>query len=100
MRSTGETLWRQAVEGGAQALGVKSGLSIGLPFDAVSLDLDHPSLAARDSDRLLDGLVFAAGRSAVDCVWRFGAQVVSGGRHLARDAVVRRYRDSLGRLIG
>lgn len=99
-RSTGETLWRQAVEGGAQALGVKSGLSIGLPFDAVSLDLDHPSLAARDSDRLLDGLVFAAGRSAVDCVWRFGAQVVSGGRHLARDAVVRRYRDSLGRLIG
>nr|WP_086493457.1 formimidoylglutamate deiminase [Novosphingobium panipatense] len=99
-RSTGETLWRQAVEGGAQALGVKGGLSIGLPFDAVSLDLDHPSLAARDSDRLLDGLVFAAGRSAVDCVWRFGAQVVSGGRHLARDAVVRRYRDSLGRLIG
>jgi len=100
MRSTGETLWRQAVQGGAQALGVKGGLSIGLPFDAVSLDLDHPSLAMRGSERLLDGLVFAAGRSAVDCVWRFGAQVVSGGRHLARDAVVRRYRDKLGRLIG
>lgn len=105
IRSTGETLWRQAVQGGAQALGVKeegvnSGLSIGLPFDAVSLDLDHPSLAARGSDRLIDGLVFAAGRGGVDCVWRFGAQVVSGGRHRARDAVVRRYRDRLGRLIG
>jgi formiminoglutamate deiminase len=100
IRSTGETLWRQAVQGGAQALGVKGGLSIGLPFDAVSLDTGHPSLAMRGSDRLLDGLVFAAGRSAVDCVWRFGAQVVSGGRHLARDAVVRRYRDKLGRLIG
>jgi formiminoglutamate deiminase len=105
MRSTGETLWRQAVQGGAQALGVKeggvkAGLSIGLPFDAVALDLDHPSLAARGSDRLLDGLLFAAGRSGVDCVWRFGAQVVSGGRHRARDMVVRRYRDRLGRLIG
>jgi formiminoglutamate deiminase len=105
MRSTGETLWRQAVQGGAQALGVKeggvkAGLSIGLPFDAVALDLDHPSLAARGSDRLLDGLLIAAGRSGVDCVWRFGAQVVSGGRHRARDMVVRRYRDRLGRLIG
>ncbi|MFK4871578.1 formimidoylglutamate deiminase [Novosphingobium sp. ZW T3_23] len=108
-RSTGETLWRQAVQGGAQALGqalesteggVKGGLSIGLPFDAVSLDPGHPSLAMRGSDRLLDGLVFAAGRSGVDCVWRFGAQVVSGGRHRARDMVVRRYRDRLGRLIG
>jgi len=105
VRSTGEMLWRQAVRGGAQALGVKeggakAGLSIGLPFDAVSLNLDHPSLAARGHDRLLDGLVFAAGRSGVDCVWRFGAQVVSGGRHRARDEVVRRYRDRLGRLIG
>lgn len=105
VRSTGEMLWSQAVRGGAQALdvkegGAKAGLSIGLPFDAVSLNLDHPSLAARGSDRLLDGLVFAAGRSGVDCVWRFGAQVVSGGRHRARDEVVRRYRDRLGRLIG
>jgi len=100
MPSTGEALWGQALRGAARALGVKGGLSIGLPFDALSLDLDHPSLTARGADRLLDGLVFAAGRGAVDCVWRFGAQVVSGGRHRARQEVVRRYRDRLGRLIG
>ncbi|KPH58916.1 formimidoylglutamate deiminase [Novosphingobium sp. ST904] len=98
--STGEAVWRRALDGGGQALGAKGGLSIGLAFDALSLDLGHPSLAARGADRLLDGLVFAAGRSAVDCVWRFGAQVVSGGRHHARDGVVRRYTETLNRLIG
>ena len=98
-RSTGEAAYRLALTGGGQALGVLTGLSPGAPFDAVSLDTGHPSLAARASDRLLDGFVFAAGRNAVDCVWRHGHKQVSGGRHHARDWVSARYKATLARLL-
>ena len=96
--SSGEAIWRAALNGGGQALGVEGGLKQGNAFDAVSLDLDHPSLCARGPDRVLDGLVFASGRAGIDCVWRFGKQVVSSGRHHARDGIVRRYRKTLDRL--
>jgi cytosine/adenosine deaminase-related metal-dependent hydrolase len=65
----------------------------------VSLDLDHPSLIERRGDPLIDGWIFAAGRSAVDSVWRAGRRVVSGGRHHARDAILPRYRATMRKLL-
>jgi len=97
-RATGADLHAGALAGGARALGVADGLAEGLNADIVSLDLDHPSLAAADADRLLDGLIFSAGREAIDCVWRGGAQVVTGGRHRDRAAIAARYRAALARL--
>ncbi len=98
--STGAALWRAALGGGAQALGVEAGLRVGASADIVSLDPDHASLAERSGDALLDGLVFAAGRGGIDRVWRRGREVVTNGRHIARDAIATRYRATLARLIG
>ena len=98
--STGENLYREALNGGAVALGVgASEIAAGRPADLISLDLDHPALLGRDPGRLLDGWIFAAGSRGVDCVWRRGHRVVSAGQHVSRRAVVDRYRDILGKLL-
>jgi len=97
--STGGALYRAALAGGAQALGMAAGLRVGAAADIVSLDPDHPSLAARSGDALLDGLVFAAGRDAIDRVWRRGREVVTHGRHVARTTIAARYRATLARLL-
>jgi formiminoglutamate deiminase len=97
--SSGESLFRRALEGGAQALGAAAGLAAGAPADFITLDPDHPSLHARDGAGLTDALIFAAGRGAIDGVWRRGEQLVSGGRHRDREAIRRRYRTLLEPLL-
>lgn len=97
--STGDALWRAAVDGGAQALGAASGIAMGNAADIVSLDRDHPALIARDGAALTDAFVFASARGAIDCVWRRGAKQVAGGRHVARAAIARRYADSVRALL-
>ncbi|WP_404714226.1 formimidoylglutamate deiminase [Sphingomonas sp. MMS24-J13] len=98
--STGEALWRGALKGGGQALGDhEAGIAIGRPADLVSLDTEHPSLWERRNAQLIDGLIFAAGQPAVDCVWRRGRKVVSGGRHIARDRIAQIYRTALAKML-
>lgn len=96
--STGEALYRQALAGG-QALGAPCEIALGGSADFVSLDVDHPALCARSGAALLDALVFAGGRGAIDGVWRRGEKLVSHGRHHARAAIVGRYRAVLRKLI-
>ncbi|MBY0302729.1 MULTISPECIES: formimidoylglutamate deiminase [Alphaproteobacteria] len=91
--STGRSLYVAAGAGGARALGVPSGIAPGCAADFLTLDTNHPGMCAAKGDGLLDTFLFAAGRSAIDCVWRRGVQVVSGGRHRDRDATARAYRD-------
>ena len=98
-RSTGADLYEGALAGGAAALGVDAGIAPGRSADIVSLTLDHPSLAHRQGDALIDSFLFAAGRSAIDCVWRHGEKLVSQGRHRIRDRAVRDYQRILERLI-
>ena len=62
------------------------------PADLVSLDADHPSLAGKTGDAILDAWIFANG-SKVDCVWVHGKKQVSGGRHVKRDAIAERFRN-------
>lgn len=95
VRSTGQTIYEASLAGGAQALGAMPGIVVGHPADMISLDADHPSLVSRDGQAIIDSFVFAAGKSAIDTVWRRGKPVVQGGRHVAREAVSRRYRDTL-----
>lgn len=97
--STGGALLRGAVTGGAQALGGAGEIAVGHAADIISLDGAHPGLVAGAGDVIADGLVFAAGRSAIDCVWRRGRQMVSAGRHIARDGIAERYRRTLLRLL-
>ncbi|QXQ06012.1 formimidoylglutamate deiminase [Sphingosinicellaceae bacterium] len=98
--STGENLFRQALEGGGRALGIENpSISVGQPADFVSLDVDGPAFQARGSDKLLDSWIFAAGDRGVDCVWRRGCKMVQGGRHVARGSIVRRYATALAKLL-
>jgi formiminoglutamate deiminase len=94
--SSGGELFRKAVSGGAQALGIRdAGLQEDASADIVSLDPRHAALASRRGDEILDSLVFAARGGAIDCVWRGGRKFVEKGRHVARERIVERYRDAL-----
>ena len=97
-RSTGRSIFEAALNGGARALSVAAGLTVGAAADIVSLDLDHISLAGRADDALLDSFVFAAGKDAIDGVWRHGEQWVVKGRHRARGAIERAYVAALKKL--
>jgi len=97
--STGGTIYRAAVAGGARALGAADGLRTGASADFVTPDMDHVSLHGRRGDAILDGLIFAAGRSAIDGVWRRGRQLVVKGRHINRDPIAARYRATMEELL-
>ncbi len=97
--SVGRTLFDAALAGGAQALGAPSTIAVGQSADLVSLRADAPALVHRQHDRWLDGWIFAGGRQTVDCVWRAGARLVSDGRHIHREAVGRRYRQALNKVL-
>jgi len=96
--SVGATLFAKAQAGGAQALGVTSGLAPGYPADIVSLDLDHPALVGAGSD-LCDRWIFAAGPGAIDSVWRAGRKLVDSGHHIAADTIAARYRRTVTALL-
>lgn len=97
--STGAALFGGALAGGLQALGTAMGLAEGNAADFVTLDPAHPALGGAKGDQWLDQWIFAAGRGAIDGVWRRGNQVVSGGRHLSRSAIAAAYQRTLARLL-
>ena len=97
-QSTGASLYVNALMGGAAALGVNAGITPGAAADIVSLDMEHPSLLGK-GDAVLDAYLFACGRTAIDCVWRHGKRVVTGGRHAERDAILKVYLATLQKLI-
>lgn len=98
-QSTGQEMFEAAVRGGAQALGVAGGLAVGHAADMISLDSSHVSLVERKGAQIMDSFLFAAGRSAIDGVWRRGTMVVRSGKHVARDAISDRYRRALQLLV-
>jgi formimidoylglutamate deiminase len=92
-RSTGRVLWEGAVAGGAKAAGRASGaIAEGAVADLVALDLGSVHLAGREGDEILDAFVFAGNDALVAEVWSAGRHVVTGGRHVARERVERRFR--------
>jgi len=98
--STGRALFEAALRGGARALGRRmSRLAPGADADVVSLDADHPALAGRRGDALLDAWIFAARPAVVSAVWRRGRRVVAAGAHVARAAVAARYRSRMRRQL-
>jgi formiminoglutamate deiminase len=98
--STGRRLFASVVAGGAQALGGDGrGLVVGADADIVSLDTAQDSMLSRRGDALLDSWIFGARAPVVDCVWRYGRKLVTGGRHIRRDAIAARYRHVLAALL-
>jgi formiminoglutamate deiminase len=97
--SVGQRLFDGAAAGGAQAMGVDTGLIAGAPADIVALDLSHVAFAGAGSGTLLDRWIFAGGSDAVGTVWRGGRKCVERGRHIAAEPVAARYRRTLDRLL-
>lgn len=97
---TASVLLEHAWTGGAAGSGMPLGkLEASHPADWIVLDSDAPALAgARDED-VLDRFIFAGNRPMIDRVFVGGECVVEGGRHRQHDAIARRYRETLGRLL-
>ncbi|WP_141728173.1 amidohydrolase family protein, partial [Devosia insulae] len=96
-QSTASELLNLAAEGGAQALGVQSGLAVGSPADLVSFSAaGAPYLPPADQ---LDAFIFASGVSVAD-VWVRGKKQVVDGKHVKSDAVRRRFESTMHRLLG
>jgi formiminoglutamate deiminase len=90
-RSTGEDLYAAALAGGARACGREVGrIAEGARADLVWL---APGTT-------LDDYVFVSGASAVREVMVAGRPVVAAGRHVAREAVSRRFEQTMARLRG
>jgi formimidoylglutamate deiminase len=97
--SVGQSLYRAAAIGGAQALGRKAGeIAVGMLGDLVAIDLGHPALCALRPAQILDGLVFASPDTVVTDLWSAGRHQVRGGKHVARGAIVAAWRKALAEL--
>jgi formimidoylglutamate deiminase len=97
--SVGHRLYTAALSGGAQALGIASGLAVGMRADIITLNLEHPSLYGRTGDQLLDSWIFAANQNCIDTVWRHGRKLVSQGRHVSVEPIRKRYKQALKRIL-
>jgi formimidoylglutamate deiminase len=90
--STGRRLFDAAVVGGTAALGTgPAGIVAGHAADLVSLDADHPTLAGKHGDAILDAWIFADG-ARIDCVWARGRKLVEHGKHYRRDSIAAVFR--------
>ncbi len=97
--SVGETLWRAALRGGAQAAGLPLGaLRHGARADLIVLDDSSPLLAARDRSALLDSFVFAGNTPLVRDVMCGGRWVVRDFRHHDEARIAARYRATVSGL--
>ncbi len=98
--STGGTLYRLAVAGGAQALGAgRSGFIEGARADIVTLKPRQPEWPDAVRDEALDGWIFS-GLATVDCVYVAGRRVVENGAHPSRPKIARAYGLVMRRLAG
>jgi len=98
--NVGAYLWRNALAGGAQALGRRIGrLQPGWRADWLVLDQSHPALVARKGDALLDALVFAGNANPIRDVFVGGRHLVQAGRHIAEAPLARRYAKTLKELL-
>ena len=96
--STGRALLDAVLAGGARAAGRASGaIEAGRLADLVALDGPRAALFDTKGDAALDAWVFAGGEGWVSDLWSAGRRVVTGGRHVARDAVEGGYRASMAR---
>jgi len=105
--SVGETLWGDALFGGAQASGVPVGeIEGGDPAspgmsqraDLLVLDHDSPSLAGRGPDSALDTFLFAGNTNLVRHVMVNGKWRVRDFRHPDEQRIAERYRAAAQRL--
>ena len=90
-----EAIWA----GGAQALRRNSGrLAPGAAADILTFRADHPTLAGKVDDQVLDAWIFSVGNSLVDCVWSAGLKVVADGSHVFKDQIAAQFAKTMREL--
>ncbi|PLS21308.1 formimidoylglutamate deiminase [Neptunicoccus cionae] len=98
--SIGETLYRGAARGGAQALGRGTGeIAVGELADLMAIDSTDIALCALQTHQLIDGLCFAGRDRVVTDVWSAGRHSVRGGQHIGRERIVANYRTAMKNLM-
>lgn len=99
--STGEALYRTALEGGRRALAQPIGrIAPGCRADLVVLDPENPGLVGRENERLLDGFIFGCAGNPVRDVLIAGAWVLREGRHASEEEFCSRFREAMADLLG
>jgi formimidoylglutamate deiminase len=99
--STGGFLLDQAVIGGAQAGGRKTGrLEKFWRADFVVLDRDHAALTGRDGEHLIDSWLFAGNSNPVRDVVIGGDWIVREGHHRHEDQAKADYLKAMAKLRG
>jgi formiminoglutamate deiminase len=97
--SCGRAMLGAVLRGGAQALRRNSGkLAPGTTADILTFRADHPTVAGKQDDGVLDAWIFSVGDALVDCVWSGGLKVVAGGRHVLRDQIAGQFAKAMGDL--
>jgi cytosine/adenosine deaminase-related metal-dependent hydrolase len=85
--------------GGGQALARRCGrLAPGAEADILTFRSEHPTLAGKADDQILDAWIFSVGNSLVDCVWSGGRKVVVEGRHVMRDEIAAQFQATMRKL--
>ncbi|MCA8931181.1 MAG: formimidoylglutamate deiminase [Rhodospirillaceae bacterium] len=98
--STGLRLYTGAVDGGAQALGRRTGhIAPGYRADLVVLDPVAPPIVDQPDHHLFDALVFSGGGRRVRDVMVGGRWVVRDGHHREERQILDAYREAVAGLI-
>jgi len=100
-RSTGRVLYDFALHGGARSLQRDTGsLAVGKTADLLALDAESTAFIAVEEDNWLDAWMFASDDRLITDVWSSGRHVVKDGRHIERENIARRYRETMTTLMG
>ena len=99
-KSTGRVLFETAVAGGAQAAGREAGtIAQGAWADLIGISVDNPWLCNRQSDTVLDSLIFGGrGQACIEHVWSAGRHVVQDGLHADRARIMAAFRSTVEHL--
>jgi cytosine/adenosine deaminase-related metal-dependent hydrolase len=94
--STGEKLFRRALEGGDRALASQNGIEQGKSADFVALDV--ATVSYLPVSQILDQWIFAGGVH-VDSVWVRGKKLVQAGQHVHRREISDRFNKVMAELV-
>ena len=98
--SIGGGLYRQALAGGARALGQNVGeIAVNCRADLVVMNGEDAALVEHSGDTLLDAAIFGPVRQPVRDVMAGGIWVVRDGHHAEEGKALTRYRATLKRLL-
>ncbi len=98
-KSNGRYLYQSACQGGAQAIGRKSGsIEVGTLADLVALNANHYSIAELSEDTILDTWIFACSDDIISDVWSAGRHMVRDGVHVQRNKITSEFHQTITRL--